>query len=66
MPLKIHVDLDGCLGHGQCELVAPQLFRINGDGLVEVLRDAEEGERTALLTAIARCPERIITFTEEP
>lgn len=34
--MKITVDRDTCEGHGQCAAVAPDLFRLNDDGDLEL------------------------------
>ncbi len=67
--MKINLDIDRCMGHGQCELFAPAIFRIGDDDVVEQLRephadDAVEVE--ALRTAVSNCPERVISVDEIP
>jgi len=70
--MKLAVDWDKCVGHGQCYLRAPQLFEPNPDddwGKPDVLvPDIDPTDAT--LVAAARqatqlCPEFAITFEEE-
>ena len=65
--MKVHVDPDRCQGHGRCYDTAPELFVADdignsheaGDGTV-----APGLEQKARL-AVANCPERAVSLTEE-
>lgn len=48
--MHIHVDRDFCSLHGQCVLAAPELFRFDDTGALEVF----EGELDERQTADAR------------
>ena len=65
--MKISLDVDRCMGHGQCELFAPAFFRIGDDDVVELLREPHPGdaaEAEALRTAAQNCPERVISLEQ--
>lgn len=57
----VRVDEWLCAGHARCEEVAPELFRVNDDGLAEVLQqpDSEELWGKAEEAALA-CPVQAI------
>jgi ferredoxin len=66
--MKITLDRDRCMGHGQCELFAPAVFQIGEDDVVEQLREIDANDRTdveAVRTAALNCPERVITVVDE-
>lgn len=55
--MKITVDLDLCQGHAQCEDVAPEVFRLNDEGLVELITDSPGEElRAKVEEAVLLCP----------
>lgn len=61
--MKILIDHSLCQGHGQCEEVAPALFRVGDDGLAAGLKDVETAaEETLAREAARRCPADAITF----
>jgi ferredoxin len=65
--VKITLDQDRCMGHGQCELFAPDIFRIGDDDVVEQLREVDATDSTAVdavRTAAQNCPERVIGLVE--
>jgi ferredoxin len=65
--MKIILDRDRCMGHGQCELFAPGIFQIGEDDVVEQLREIDPNDRMdieAVRTAAGNCPERVITIVE--
>lgn len=63
--MKISVDVDACVGGGQCVLAAPEVFDQDDDGLVLVLVDApDQSEGDAVRMAARLCPARAITVDE--
>ena len=65
--MRFKVDMELCQGHGECEMEAPEIFRVvsRGDGgpLVEViLEDPPESLRDKLEAAILYCPNRVIAW----
>jgi ferredoxin len=63
--VKIVIDRSLCQGHGQCEEIAPALFRVADDGVAVALKDAgPAGEAALVREAIRRCPADAITLSE--
>ena len=59
--MKITLDLDLCVGHGQCEDAAPEVFRVNDEGLVvQLIADPGEEYREQVEDAARRCPADVI------
>jgi len=63
--VHIHVDRDLCDGHGLCEGVAPDLFALDDDGVlqVEISDPPAELHHQAELAA-ANCPKLAITILD--
>jgi ferredoxin len=54
---RVLVDRERCVGSGTCEALAPDLFEVGDDGIVEVLRRAEAGSDEAVASdAVSACP----------
>jgi len=47
--MRVRIDRELCQGHGECAVEAPQVFRLDAEGRLEVL--AEE---------IERCPQGVL------
>jgi ferredoxin len=65
--MKINLEVDRCMGHGQCELFAPSIFRIGDDDVVEQLREPnadDDAEVEMVRSAVLNCPERVISLDE--
>lgn len=55
--VRIEVDRDRCEGHGLCEQTAPQVYRLDDEGEVELLLQEVPPELRARAEAGARvCP----------
>jgi ferredoxin len=55
--MRIVVDRDRCTGLGMCESVAPDLFRVAGDGQVEtVVAVVPDGRLGEAEWAVSCCP----------
>jgi ferredoxin len=55
--LRIQLDQARCEGHGVCEEAAPQVYRLDDDGVPEILLDPVPEEFEALAESGARlCP----------
>lgn len=55
--MRIEADHSRCEGHGMCEALAPDLFRVDDDGRVAVLVDpVPEAETEVALLAVESCP----------
>ncbi|MFN2537887.1 MAG: ferredoxin [Mycobacteriales bacterium] len=62
--MKIHVDLDVCEGHGQCEFAAPEVFAVNDEGAVDFEASPDEPHRPAVVKAVRLCPVQAIRVLE--
>lgn len=63
--MRVVVDLDRCQGHAQCEVAAPEVFKVNDDALVEVLQEQpEEALRGKVEEAVWLCPTNAIRIAE--
>jgi ferredoxin len=63
--MKVVVDLDVCLGHAQCEDAAPEVFRMNDQGLVDILiEEPDESLWAKVEDAARRCPADAITLVK--
>lgn len=58
------MDRSICVGHGQCEFAAPNVFTINDQGELELNETPDESERRAVEQAIRRCPTRALSLKE--
>jgi ferredoxin len=67
--MKIEVDLEVCVGHGKCYLVAPEVFQPGDDlGRAKILREVSSSEPDLLRrtkNAVAGCPEGALRFATE-
>lgn len=57
--MKVVVDREGCIGCGVCAEVCPEVFRIAGDGLSEVIA-SPDGHEDAVEEAAENCPVEVI------
>jgi ferredoxin len=63
--MRIVIDHDRCMGHGQCELIAPELFKLDENGLVQlVMENPPEAMREKAEDAARRCPEAVIQIED--
>ncbi|MFB8279499.1 ferredoxin [Nocardia colli] len=55
--MKINADRTRCEGHGMCEALAPNLFRVGDDGIVAPIADPiEDDDRDLIQLAVDSCP----------
>lgn len=59
--MKVTVDRDVCVAHGQCEYNDPDHFQINDDGVLELDENPPESSRDEVLRAVAACPVRALS-----
>ena len=63
--MKVVVDTDRCGGHGLCEAVAPDYFEVQGNGLVQVLRDdVDPADLVDVEDAVASCPTEALKIVD--
>lgn len=59
------IDSGKCRGHGQCELIAPEIFELGDDDRGHVISDLVRSEcADAVQDAVLMCPEGAIEVTE--
>lgn len=58
--MKIKVDLDACLLHGQCVIAAPEVFSFDDDGGLVWVAEPDETLRDDVEAAADACPEQAI------
>lgn len=60
---KAFVDTSRCHGHGRCEIIAPKIFAVGGDGISRVLvGEIDPADLPDAREAAASCPEQAITL----
>jgi ferredoxin len=63
---KVIADGGLCQGHANCIMDAGEIFDLDEDGLVVVLKEEiTEDERAQVETAIANCPVSALSLAEE-
>jgi ferredoxin len=66
MAIKASIDWDLCEGNGVCARVAPEVFSVDAEGNSDVLLEEVPPElRAKAMLAMAGCPVKAITVTEE-
>ena len=60
MPLHVQIDSDACLAHGDCAVVAPDVFVV--DDVARVVAGAPDD---VLLAAAQACPSVAISIVDE-
>jgi ferredoxin len=53
--MRVRADRELCVGSGQCELLAPEVFEVDDDGAVRVLQE-ESDDEGAVRDAVSQCP----------
>ena len=59
---RVLVDRERCVGSGTCEALAPDLFEVGDDGVVELLRPAPDGDDAEVRDAVSACPTRALSI----
>ncbi|WP_159842946.1 ferredoxin [Nocardia sp. CY41] len=54
--MRIVADRTVCAGHGMCEALAPDLFRVGADGIVAPVDTGISSERDLLELVVDSCP----------
>jgi len=58
--MKISVDMEICLLHGQCVIAAPEIFFFDDDGGLVWVAEPDEALRADAEAAADACPEQAI------
>jgi ferredoxin len=62
---RIEVDRDRCVGSGTCEALAADVFEVDDDGVLVVLRDQPTDEDLpGVRDAVQACPTRALTLVD--
>ena len=62
--LKIAIDRDLCIGCGNCESTAPEVFKVADDGIAVVI-DPKGAEDNLIKEAAESCPVDAISLEDE-
>lgn len=63
-PVEMSVDDTRCIGGGQCELLAGDVFEVDDDSGVATVAPPGLLDRAIALDVVDRCPSGAISFTE--
>jgi ferredoxin len=59
--MRVSVDRDLCVAHGQCEYNDPEHFTINDDGVLELDENPPDSAEEDVLRAVSACPVRALS-----
>ncbi len=60
--VRLTVDVDRCIGIGQCELLEPDVFHLGEEDAISRVVDGATLERTRALELVDRCPSMAISL----
>jgi len=64
--MRIIVDRDLCESNGVCEGLAPTVFEIDGDDVLQILQEhPDESLRSKVQDAVRSCPKQALSLEEE-
>jgi ferredoxin len=67
--MEVEIDLEVCVGHGKCYLVAPEVFEPGDDlGRAKILREVSSSEPDLLRrtkNAVDGCPEGALRLVKD-
>jgi ferredoxin len=62
---RVAVDRERCVGSGTCEMLAPDVFEVDDDGVLAVLVPEPRGHDVAAVRdAVQACPTRALTLVD--
>ena len=56
MAKKVIINKDDCFGCGACTATCPEVFKLDDDGKVGIIRQPNDSEDSAVEDAINGCP----------
>ena len=63
--VKVRVDSSRCQGHGQCNLLCPEVFQFDEQGFARIENDrVPERLEADVERAVGNCPERAISLED--
>ena len=64
-PVRLAVDGDRCIGIGQCELLEPEVFRLDDETAISRVVDGATLGRERAAEVVERCPSMAISILED-
>ena len=61
--MRVTADRELCVGSGACEMLAPDVFEVSDEGVVQVLQDRPADEES-VRQAAQQCPTRALSLQE--
>lgn len=63
--LNVGVEIDRCIGTGQCEMLVPEVFTVGDEGVVELNAGAvPNADPTLLQRAVRNCPTAALQLSD--
>lgn len=62
--MRVHVDMEVCESHGECEFAAPEVFTLGDDNVLKWVEEPDESQRDAVEQAVGACPVQAITLSD--
>jgi ferredoxin len=62
--MKVNVDMNLCQSHGECVLVAPDVFDLGDDDVLTWREDVPEDRRADMEAAVNACPMMAISLED--
>jgi ferredoxin len=62
--MKVLVDMNLCQSHGECAVVAPEVFELGDDDVLRWKEDVGEELREKVEEAVERCPMMAISIED--
>jgi ferredoxin len=60
---RVQVDRERCVSSGVCESLAPEVFELDDDGVLQVLREEPGGDQLdEVRDAVQQCPARALAL----
>lgn len=66
MPIKVKVNVGGCVGHARCEAVAPEVYELDDNGFnATPCKKVDASLKAQALRGARSCPEQVISVEED-
>jgi ferredoxin len=62
--MKVNVDMNLCQSHGECVLVAPDVFDLGDDDVLTWKQDVPDDRRDDMEAAVNACPMMAISLED--
>jgi ferredoxin len=62
--MKVLVDMNLCQSHGECVVVAPEVFELGDDDVLRWKEDVDESFREKMEEAVEACPMMAISIED--